>query len=175
MGIGIDYFAAKEVARDHSSIIHHIVHPWQILSPLQTWNMRSQEAKKCFETVLQFDRKISRVLQAYAIMETKNPDDDSREAIGLFERALQANPRDGGVLQAYALYVAKLGDINSARDFLERGTEIDKRHAPVWQAWGVLETRHGSADDAIHIFQQGIWACAQSSGGQIGGRRCARL
>lgn len=45
----------------------------------------------------------------------------------------------------------------------------------MWQAWGVLETRHGTASDARDIFQQGIWACAQSSGGQSGGRRCARL
>jgi tetratricopeptide (TPR) repeat protein len=58
---------------------------------------------------------------------------------------------------------------------LQRGTKIDKRHAPLWQAWGVLETRHGTAKDARDVFQQGIWACAQSSGGQSGGRRCARL
>ena len=58
---------------------------------------------------------------------------------------------------------------------LRRGTQIDKRHAPLWQAWGVLETRHGSAAAARDVFQQGIWACAQSSGGQSGGRHCARL
>ena len=58
---------------------------------------------------------------------------------------------------------------------LKRGTQIDKKHAPLWQAWGVLETRFGTAADARDVFQQGIWACAQSSGGQSGGRRCARL
>ena len=58
---------------------------------------------------------------------------------------------------------------------LKRGTEIDKRHAALWQAWGVLETRHGTPSAARDVFQQGIWACAQSSGGQSGGRRCARL
>ena len=52
---------------------------------------------------------------------------------------------------------------------------MDRRHAPVWQAWGVLETKYGSAEKARDLFQQGIWACAQSSGGQSGGRRCARL
>jgi tetratricopeptide (TPR) repeat protein len=75
-----------------------------------------KDAEKCFERVLNFDQRNSRVLQAYAIMETKRPDGDSRKAIGLFERALKANPRDAGVLQAYALFVAKLGDIDSARD-----------------------------------------------------------
>lgn len=75
-----------------------------------------KDAEKCFERVLKFDQRNSRVLQAYAIMETKRPDGDSRKAIGLFERALKANPRDAGVLQAYALFVAKLGDIDSARD-----------------------------------------------------------
>ena len=58
---------------------------------------------------------------------------------------------------------------------LRRGTEVDKRHAPVWQAWGVLETTHGTAEEARSIFQQGIWACAQLSGGQSGGYKCARL
>ena len=58
---------------------------------------------------------------------------------------------------------------------LRRGSEVDKRHAPVWQAWGVLETNHGTAEDARTVFQQGIWACAQLSGGQSGGYDCARL
>lgn len=75
-----------------------------------------KEAEKCFQRVLKHDQRNSRVLQAYAIMETKRPEGDSRKAIELFERALKANPRDAGVLQAYALYVAKLGDIAAARD-----------------------------------------------------------
>lgn len=132
-------------------------------------------AEECFEKVLKFDKRNSRVLQAYALMETKRPGGNSRKAIGLFERALKANPRDAGVLQPYALYVAKLGDVDAARDLLRRGTQINKRDAPVWQAWGVLETRHGSPAEARNIFQQGIWACAQLTGGQSGGYHCARL
>ncbi len=89
---------------------------WNQLGVMETNEENWDEAEKCFETVLKYDRRNSRVLQAYAIMETKRPDSDSRRAIGLFEKALKANPRDGGVLQAYALYVAKLGDIGAARD-----------------------------------------------------------
>lgn len=76
------------------------------------------KAKECFETVLTFDQRNSRVLQAYAIMESRRPREDvnSRRVIDLFERALKANPRDAGVYQAYALYVADLGDVDSARD-----------------------------------------------------------
>lgn len=132
-------------------------------------------AEKCFDQVLKFDKRNSRVLQAYALMETKRPDGSSRKAIGLFERALKANPRDAGVLQPYALYVAELGDHNAARDLLRRGTEINKRDASVWQAWGVLESRLGFPGEAREIFQQGIWACAQLTGGQSGGYHCARL
>jgi len=136
------------------------------------------EAKQCFEKVLTFDQRNSRVLQAYAIMESRRlpkEDVDSRRVLDLFERALKANPRDAGVYQAYALYVVELGDIDSARDLLRRGTEVNKRHPPVWQAWGVLETRFSTAKNARDVFQQGIWACAQPGGGQSGGRRCARL
>jgi tetratricopeptide (TPR) repeat protein len=75
-----------------------------------------REAELCFETVMKFDQRNSRVLQAYAIMESKRPDSNSRKVIGLFERALRVNSRDAGVLQPYALYVAELGDIESARD-----------------------------------------------------------
>lgn len=52
---------------------------------------------------------------------------------------------------------------------------MNKRHAAVWQAWGVLETRYGSAEDARGLFQEGIWACAQMSGMYSGGYSCARL
>lgn len=134
-------------------------------------------ARECFESVLKFDRKNSRVLQAYAIMESRRPREevDSRKVLDLFERALKANPRDAGVYQAYALYVKELGDVDAARDLLRRGTRVDKRHAPAWQAWGVLETDYSTAKIARDVFQQGIWACAQPGGGQSGGRRCARL
>lgn len=148
---------------------------WLQLGVMEAKKENWKEAQSCFEAVLKFDQRNSRVLQAYALMESKRPDGSSRKAIDLFERALQANPRDAGVYQAYALYVAELGDIDAARDLLRRGTRVDKRHAPAWQAWGVLETRHGSASEARNIFQQGIWACAQSTGNQSGGYRCARL
>ena len=134
-----------------------------------------QAAEDCFDAVLKFDKRNSRVLQAYALMETKRPGGNSRKAIGLFERALKANRRDAGVLQSYALYVARLGDIDGARRLLEQGTEINKRDPSVWQAWGVLEAQHGSASEARQIFQQGIWNCAQLTGNQSGGYRCARL
>ena len=89
---------------------------WLQLGVMEANNENWKEAELCFETVLKFDQRNSRVLQAYAIMETKRAEGDSRKAIGLFERALKVNPRDAGVLQPYALYVAELGDIDSARD-----------------------------------------------------------
>jgi len=138
---------------------------------LENWN----EAELCFQTVLKFDQRNSRVIQAYAIMESKRPNSRSRKVLGLFERAIKANSRDAGVLQPYGLYVAKLGDIDSARDLLRRATEINKRHSPAWQAWAVMESREGNPEVARNIFQQGIWACAQLGGGQSGGYSCARL
>ena len=75
-----------------------------------------EDAKHCFETVLRFDQRNSRVLQAYAIMESKRPGGDSRNVIDLFERALRAKPKDAGVLQAYALFVVNLGDIDAGRE-----------------------------------------------------------
>jgi len=149
---------------------------WLQMGVMEANRRNYDDAQKCFESVLKFDQRNSRVLQAYAIMETNRPDGSSRKAIDLFERALKANPRDAAVLQAYALYVSELGDVESARSLLKRGTEVNKRHAPLWQAWGVLETRHGnSAEEARSVFQQGIWACAQLSGSQSGGYHCARL
>jgi len=148
---------------------------WLQLGVMLTDKKEWEKAAKCFEAVLKFDKSNSRVLQCYAILETKRPEGNSRKAIELFERALKADPRDAGVLQAYALYVADLGDVEAARNLLRAGTNVNKRHAPVWQAWGVLETRYGTADDARDIFQQGIWACAQLAGSQSGGYACARL
>jgi tetratricopeptide (TPR) repeat protein len=148
---------------------------WLQLGMLEADLEHWDQAELCFETVLKFDQRNSRVIQAYAIMESKRPYSNSRKVIDLFERALKANSRDAGVLQPYGLYVAKLGDIDSARDLLRRATEVNKRHAPAWQAWGVMETREGYPEEARNIFQQGIWACAQLTGGQSGGYKCARL
>lgn len=88
---------------------------WLQLGVMEAGNEHWKEAELCFETVLKFDQRNSRVLQAYALMESKRPESDSRKVIGLFERALKVNVRDAGVLQPYALYVAGLGDLDSAR------------------------------------------------------------
>lgn len=133
------------------------------------------EGQKYFEEVLKFDKRNYRVLQAYALLEIKRPDGNSRKAIDLFEKALRLSPRDAATLQAYGLYVAKLGDVDTARDLLRRATEANKRHAPAWQAWGVLEMHQGDREQSRSIFQQGIWACAHFAGGQSGGYSCARL
>lgn len=149
---------------------------WLKLGQMEASKGNHKEAQNCFESALKNDKYNSRILQAYAIMESKRPASNTRKVIGLFERALKANAKDAGVYQAYALYVANLvGDIDAARKLLKKGTRVNKRHAPVWQAWGVLETRFGTPQTARAIFQQGIWCCAQSGGGQSGGRRCARL
>ena len=148
---------------------------WLQLGVLEAACENWEAAELCFEKVLKFDQRNTRVLQAYAIMETKRPSGDSRKAIGMFERAVQTNPRDAGVYQPYALYVAELGDMDMARLLLQKGTQVNKRHAAVWQAWGVLETRYGDADTARKIFQEGIWACGQVSGSQSGGYHCDRL
>jgi tetratricopeptide (TPR) repeat protein len=148
---------------------------WLQLGVLEADAEEWEEAEKCFKTVLKFDQRNSKVLQAYALTETKRPNGDSRRALELFERALKANPRDAAILQAYGLYVAELGDIKSARNLLRRGTEVNKRHAPAWQAWGVFEMRQGNIEEARKIFQEGIWACGQLTGNQSGGNECARL
>ena len=89
---------------------------WLQLGVMEAKCEHWSEAELCFETVLKFDQRNSRVLQAYALMESKRPNSESRKVLDLFERALKANPRDAGVLQPYALYVAQLGDIVSARE-----------------------------------------------------------
>jgi Tfp pilus assembly protein PilF len=89
---------------------------WLQLGVMEGNNENWDQAELCFETVLKFDQRNSRVLQAYAIMESKRPNSMSRKVIGLFERALKVNPRDAGVLQPYALFVAELDDIDAARD-----------------------------------------------------------
>lgn len=170
-----DKARARELFQKALNIDPRCSAAWLQLGVLEAACSNWEQAETCFETVLKFDQRNSRVLQAYALMEAKRPAGDSRKAIGLFERALQANPRDAGVLQPYALYVADLGDLDSARNLLRRGTAVNKRHAAVWQAWGVLETRYGNATEARKIFQEGIWACGQLTGGQSGGYHCDRL
>jgi len=132
---------------------------WLQLGVMEGKMKNYNKAKECFETVLTFDPKNSRVMQAYAVLESRNPKSQSRSVIELFERAVKAssNRGDAGTFQAYALYVAKLGDLDAARVLLRKGTEANPRHPAVWQAWGVLETRYGKPTNARKVFQQGIW------------------
>jgi len=148
---------------------------WLQLGVMEANTKHWDQAELCFETVLKFDQRNSRVLQAYAMMESKRPDSNTRKVIDLYEKAMEVNPKDAGVLQPYGLFAAKLGDIDSARDLLRRATQVNKRHAPAWQAWAVMESRNGSPDEARNLFQQGNWSCAQLTGGQSGGYSCARL
>ena len=89
---------------------------WLQLGVMEADKENWKEARNCFETVLKFDKRNSRVLQAYALAESKRPDGKSREVIDLFERALAAKPSDAGVYQAYGLYVNELGDVEMARE-----------------------------------------------------------
>lgn len=89
---------------------------WLQLGVMEYKQENWKQAELCFETCLKFDKRNSRVIQAYAIMESKRPKSNPRKVIGLFERALKVNKRDAGVLQPYALYVAELGDVDAARD-----------------------------------------------------------
>lgn len=170
-----DRVSARKLFQKALSVDSKCSVAWLQLGILESEDENWEASVQIFQRALGNDKRNSRILQAYALVETKRPGGNSREAIDLFERALAANPRDAGVLQAYALYVAELGDVDAARDLLRQGTQVSKRHAAVWQAWGVLETRFGDPDAARNIFQQGIWACGQWTGNQSGGYNCARL
>jgi tetratricopeptide (TPR) repeat protein len=172
---GNDKNLARELFKKALLIDPQCSAAWLQLGVLEAACQNWEVAEVCFESVLKYDQRNTRVLQAYAIMETKRPSGDSRKAIGLFERAIQTNSRDSGIYQPYALYVAELGDINMARSLLQKGTQVNKRHSATWQAWGVLEGRCGDADAARNIFQEGIWACGQVTGSQSGGYHCDRL
>jgi hypothetical protein len=41
---------------------------------MEAANANWEEAQSCFDSVLKFDQRNSRVLQAYALMETNRPD-----------------------------------------------------------------------------------------------------
>jgi tetratricopeptide (TPR) repeat protein len=111
-----DYRRAKQLFGLALKIDQKCSAAWLQLGVMEGDNENWKEAQLCFDTVLKFDQRNTRVLQAYAIMESKRPESDNRRVIGLYERALKTNPRDGGVFQPYALFVADLGDVEAARD-----------------------------------------------------------
>ena len=122
-------------------------------------------ARAAYEKALVNDPRNGRVLTAYAILEAGRVDAGGRRAaIDLFERATSVRRGDAGALNAYAVFVAGLGDIESARRLLRRATDEAPKHDAAWVSWGVLETKHGTADEARKVFQQGIWACARGKG-----------
>ena len=57
-------------------------------------------------------------------------------------------------LQASALLEEENGNTALARELLEKGSQVDPWHIPIWQAWGVLEFRAGNIDRARALFQE---------------------
>lgn len=111
-----NYKLAKSLFKKALKIDPRCSAAWLQLGVMEADKGDWDDARTCFETVLKYDKRNSRVLQAYAIAESKRPNGKSREAIDLFERALNAKPSDAGVYQAYGLYVSELGDIEMARE-----------------------------------------------------------
>ena len=63
--------------------------------------------------------------------------------------------REGCVhAQAWALLEQENGNSEKARELLEKGSQMDPWHIPIWQAWGVLEFRAGNIDTARALFQE---------------------
>lgn len=58
------------------------------------------------------------------------------------------------MVQAWGLLEAEGGNLGKARELLEKGSQMDPWHVPIWQAWGVLEFRSGNIDRARALFQE---------------------
>ena len=67
------------------------------------------------------------------------------------------------VVQAWGLLEAEGGNLGKARELLEKGSQMDPWHVPIWQAWGVLEFRSGNIDRARALFQEVGVAEAETS------------
>ena len=62
---------------------------------------------------------------------------------------------------------AESGNSGKARELLEKGSQMDPWHVPIWQAWGVLEFRCGDIEKARALFQEvGLAACIHMSSPQ---------
>mmetsp|Transcript_3815 Transcript_3815/g.11352 ORF Transcript_3815/g.11352 Transcript_3815/m.11352 type:complete len:897 (+) Transcript_3815:100-2790(+) len=63
---------------------------------------------------------------------------------------------NGPAFVAYARVEEKLGNIDSARDALEKAIEQDKKHASAYNALGLLELTAGNVKRAEEVFKRGL-------------------
>jgi tetratricopeptide (TPR) repeat protein len=77
-------------------------------------------------------------------------------ALEVFQDGIQRCGNSSRLLLGAALSEMKLGKDDAARALLERSVMSDKKHAQVWQAWGVMETKAGNFKTASALFQGGI-------------------
>ena len=74
----------------------------------------------------------------------------------VYERALEKLDRRAQykVLRDWAQDERSLGNIEEARDLLERTVKINPTYMSTWVSWGLLEKSQGNVEKACHIFQK---------------------
>ncbi|GAQ91082.1 hypothetical protein KFL_007250030 [Klebsormidium nitens] len=96
--------------------------------------------------------------QSWGVFEAKQGDFGA--ARRLFERGLALDPRDARLLLTWAKQEARRGcpeGKEKATELYQRCLDIDKKNAPAWQAWGLLEAETGNVFGARRLFE----ACLQ--------------
>ncbi len=73
---------------------------------------------------------------------------------------LRENPHlpECKLLTLLPLALKRVGDFAAARELFQKGTQADPSHAPVWQAWALMEKERGNIDKARELFQKGTQA-----------------
>lgn len=159
-----DYFK-RAVAADPTH-----AHAWQAWGVFELRTGRPDAAQALFRRGLRLCPSHGALWQAWGVLETSNG--NFARARQLFERGSQACPSHVHLFQAWACMEVRCGNIDRARQLLDRALESDPcdggwsslgdgargsgQTGPVWNAYGLLEARHGTLTKARQNFMTGI-------------------
>ena len=78
-------------------------------------------------------------------------------------QGLQSQPQRWiRAVQGAAVLAHRQRRYDEARRLFERGTQADPTHAPLWQAWGLMEKELGNYAEALRLVEKAI-ACEKDN------------
>lgn len=115
---------------------------------------RTMEARQHFAAALTAAPRDPHILNSYANLLLELG--DAAGALPLYRKAVELAPDLPGTRVNLALAAKRAGFLDEAQAALEEATRLFQRHAPAWQALGVLHLERQRPDEAAHALDQAL-------------------
>ncbi|KAI3987518.1 hypothetical protein MKX01_003204, partial [Papaver californicum] len=145
---------------------------WQCWAVLESKMGNVRKARELFDAATVADKKHVAAWHGWAVLELKQGNiSKARNLLGkVVQKAVQASPKNRFAWHVWVIFEANLSDIEMGRKLLkighalnprdpvllQRASELDPPHQPVWIAWGWMEWKEGNISKARELYQRAL-------------------